>query len=62
MEFNEDAEIVLNDVWYDLTDGGYIKPSKLLKNEDDIKKVEDAIKTLQDFFKDAEEKGIVIEL
>ena len=33
--------------WYALTDGGYLKLDKILKNKKDIEKVEDAISTLR---------------
>jgi len=63
MEFKENVELIVhNDFWYDITIGGYIKPRELLKNEEDIKRVEDAIKVLEEFNKSAEESGIVIEL
>jgi phage portal protein BeeE len=35
--------------WYAITDGGWIKPKEVLANEDDIKKVEDAIAVIREF-------------
>ena len=35
--------------YYDLFDGGYIKPEKLLDSEEDIKKINDAVKVIEDF-------------
>lgn len=34
--------------WYDLTSGGYFSPSKVLADKADVKKVNDAIKLLQE--------------
>ena len=31
MKFKKDAEITTSDFWYDLFDGGYIKPENLLQ-------------------------------
>jgi hypothetical protein len=47
-EFKKQEEpIPVGDFWYDLTDGGYIKPEKLLTNPDQIKLVKDAIALLK---------------
>ncbi len=47
-EFFEDAEPQgsSNGFWYDLTDGGYIDLSKLIKNPDQLTKAADAIVVL----------------
>jgi hypothetical protein len=37
--------------WYSLTDGGYLKPEKLLDNPKDINKVKEAINIIQEFEK-----------
>ena len=49
MKWKENAEIVTSDFWYDLIDGGYIKPKDLLEDEEEIKRVEEAIKVLEEF-------------
>lgn len=59
MKFKKDAKIVTDDFYYDLTDGGYIKPEKLLENEDDVNRVLDAIKVIEDFKNSAEESGVL---
>lgn len=59
MKWKKDAEIVTSDFWYDLTDGGYIKPSELLDDADEAKKVEDAIKIVEEFKRSAEENNIL---
>lgn len=43
MKIKTGDPIVSDDFWYDLTDGGYIKPKKLLANKEDIKRVKDTI-------------------
>lgn len=42
-------EISVDDFWYDLFDGGYIKPEKLCKDKDDVEKVLNAVSILEDF-------------
>ena len=37
------------DFFYDLTDGGYIDPMKLLESKDDAKKVIEAVKVVKEF-------------
>lgn len=36
-----------NGFWYDITDGGYFSPEKVLANKDDIQKVRDALALLR---------------
>lgn len=59
MKWKKDVEIVTSDFWYDLTDGGYIKPSELLEDENEIKQVEQAIKVLKEFKRSAENEDII---
>lgn len=57
MRFKEDAETVYSDnPYYDVIDGGYIDPDKLLISEDAVK-VNEAIETLSSFLAEAEENG-----
>lgn len=42
-----------DDFWYDVFDGGYIKPEDFLEDQEDIDKVREAIKVLYEF-----EKGL----
>lgn len=37
------------DFWYDLTNGGYIDPEKLLVDPKDAKRVKDAIAVVKEF-------------
>jgi len=59
MKWKENAEIVTSDFWYDLTDGGYIKPKDLLEDEEEIKRVEEAIKVLEEFKQSAEDNDVL---
>lgn len=59
MKWKKDAEIVTSDFWYDLTDGGYIVPSELLEDEEEIKEVEKAVEVLRKFKRSAEENEIL---
>ena len=62
MKWKAEARIETSDFWYDLTDGGYIKPSELLENKEDIERVENAIKVIQEFEQSAWDNDIFIEL
>jgi len=35
--------------WYSLSDGGYLKPEEVLADQEDIDKVNEAVKTLMEF-------------
>ncbi len=59
MKFKKDAQITTSDFWYDIFDGGYIKPENLLESPEDIKKVQEAIKTLKEFHDSAEENDVL---
>ena len=61
-KFKKDAEpVTSDDFWYDLTDGGYIKPELLLEEIEQIHELEKAIKTIRSFEMEAEEEGLLIE-
>ena len=61
-KFKADAEpVVSNDFWYDLTDGGYIKPEELLDDEEQIKELKEAIELIQNFGNALEEAGLLEE-
>lgn len=50
-----------DDPWYDLTDGGYIRPEELLIDEEQIKKVQESVDILSAFLQQAYEKGVIEE-
>ncbi len=58
MKFNKVEEPeASSDFYYDLFEGGYIKPEKMLVEKEDAKKVNDAIKLVKKFLEEAEEAG-----
>jgi len=48
----------MDDYWYCLTEG-YINYKEILKDEEEVNKLEEAIKTIQSFFNQLEEMGIL---
>lgn len=53
-KFKKDADIYSEEIWYDLTDGGFLKPDEILESKtkqqkDSIKQLLDAIKLVYDF-------------
>jgi len=56
MKLKKGLEISTEDFWYDLTMGGYLKPEEILENEEDIKKVKDAVAIIRDFQDSCEEQ------
>lgn len=49
MEVKENISVATGDFWYDLFDGGYIRPEELLKDKEDIDAVLNAIEVLREF-------------
>lgn len=45
----ESKAVPVDDFWYDLTTGGYIKPHDMLESKEDIERVIEAIRTLEEF-------------
>lgn len=50
MKIKDGVETNTEDFWYDIVDGGYIKPEEILERATDIIKVQEAIQTLKDFY------------
>lgn len=53
-EISENGEEVLCDVslddkYYDLLEGGYLRPDRFLKNQEQIKMVEDAVRVVNQY-------------
>jgi len=59
MKFKDGAKIETSEFWYDLIEGGYIDPEKVLENEDDAKRVRFAIQVLTEFYDEAEEQDVL---
>ena len=55
MKIKEDCEESTDDFWYALCNG-YLKPEKMLENENDLKQVLAAVETLKDFQDSCEEQ------
>lgn len=49
MKIKDGCEASTDDFYYDLFQGGYIRPKEILENEEDIKKVEEALKVIEMF-------------
>lgn len=49
-------DVSTSDFWYDLTDGGYLDPAKILVDKEDIEKVNQAIAVLKEFYESCEEQ------
>jgi len=51
MHVNPDvvSNISTADPWHDLTDGLYIRPREICRSEQDAIRVEEAVKTIQEF-------------
>ena len=47
--------------WYDLIDGGYIRPEELLKDEKQLKELENAIEIVKSFEQALEDNELLIE-
>ncbi len=56
MLIKEGLEISTDDFWYDLTDGGYLKPSEICENSEDAAKVNKAVEVIRDFANSCEEQ------
>ena len=55
MKLKKGLEDSTGEFWYDLIEG-YLNPKKMLENEEDIKKVLEAIAVLKDFEKSCEDQ------
>lgn len=56
MKIKQNLETYTNDFWYDLVDGGYLKPEEILEEDDDINAVMNAVKVLKAFRSACEEQ------
>ena len=62
MKFNfktTQEPVYSSDPYYDLTNGGYIRPNELLADAEQIKQVEQAIRTVYEFLEQAESNGVL---
>jgi len=49
MKIKKDLDVWTDDFWYDITDGGRLKPKEICENETDAVRVIEAIKVIEDF-------------
>ena len=56
MNIKKNLEVSTSDFYYDLTQGGYLKPTEMCENQEDAEKVAEAIKVLEDFRESCEEQ------
>lgn len=48
-KFKNKTDCFNEEFWYDLTEGGYIKPEELLEDKDQIQKLNEAIEIVKSF-------------
>lgn len=60
-EFAEQDEAhFTDDLYYDLFEGGYIKPEEFLTDPEQIKEVKEALDVVENFLEQAQETGALI--
>lgn len=57
--FKKGASVRTSEFWYDLTDGGYIRPEELLDDAEQVRQVNGAIALLRAFLSAALNSGAV---
>lgn len=59
-KFKEEQAVTFSsEAWYDLADGGYIKPHDMLSNEKDANDLTAAVELITSFLEAAEEVGVL---
>lgn len=56
MKIKDGCQASTMDFWYDLTDGGYLKPEEMLEDPSDAERVRSALAVLYDFRDSCEEQ------
>lgn len=57
----EEPRAISQDIWYSLTEGGYLQPSDILANEEQIDEVHKAIDIVYQFICQARNAGVIEE-
>ncbi len=57
---NEDDVVWTNDLYYDLFEGGYLDPETFLEDSEEVAKVKQAIKTVNEFLDGAIDLGLIV--
>ena len=58
-KFNENVKVTSSELWYDLTDGGYIDPDRMLLDSSQAAKVNKAIELIEDFLQSAVDADVL---
>ena len=56
MKLKSNLEISTSDFYYDLTMGGYLRPEEICEDVEDVKRILEAVKVLEDFRESCEEQ------
>ena len=56
MKIKNGLKISTQEPWYDLTDGGYLKPDEICADAKDSQRVKEAIAVIVDFLESCEEQ------
>jgi len=56
MKVKDGCTASTQEFWYDLTDGGYLKPEEILADPEDVRRVKDAIAVIREFKASCEEQ------
>ncbi len=56
MKIKQNLQVSTGDFWYDLTSGGYIKPTEICENQEDAANVIEAIAVIEDFQSSCEQQ------
>ena len=56
MKIKKGLSISTGEFWYDLIDGGYLKPDEICESPEDAKKVKQAVEVIKDFKTSCEEQ------
>lgn len=56
-KFKDGVDVYTEEFWYDLTDGGYIKPENVLSDNEQITKLREAIDLVRSFERAIDERN-----
>lgn len=56
MRIKKNLKISTDGFWYDLTDGGYLKPEEICADKKDVIRIKEALIVLEDFRQSCEEQ------
>lgn len=61
MRFKDRNSVASSEWYYDLFEGGYLEPEDFLEDEEDIKKVQDAMEIINNYLSNLEDEGLLEE-